>query len=149
MRRRTIKCQVTSEGSVNKGIAALPEAQMLLRAKKDARAIFSMVTEERGSWSELMSLVSRDSILQLIFMCVDLTKSSRARVSALKSRQVAMDSRQASLQALHAWLDTNIDRYKGRLGLCSMDAAKVPGIYRSAAWIRKEITAYRASRLKR
>lgn len=149
MKRRRTKGQVPPQGMLIEGISALPAAQTLLRAKKDAQAIFSMVTEERGSWSELTSLVRHDSILQLIFMCIDLTKSSRARVSALKSRKVAMQSRQASLQALHAWLDTNIHRYKGRLELCSIDAAKVPGIYRSAEWIRKEITAYRASHPKR
>lgn len=149
MSRRTTKGQVPPQGMLTGGIAALPEVQAFLRAKKDAHAIYSMVTEERGSWSELMSLVRHESILQLIFMCIDLTKSSRARVSALKSRQVAMELREASVQTLHAWLDTNIHRYTGKLDLCSIDASKVPGIHRSQAWLRKEITAYRALHRKR
>ena len=68
------------------GIAALPEAKSFI-AKRDARTIFSMVSEERGSTDQIRQLVRHESILELILMCIDMTKTTRARVAATAKRK--------------------------------------------------------------
>jgi hypothetical protein len=137
-----------STKKVSLGIAGLPIAQEFLKAQEDAKTLFLMVTDERGTDDELRRLVRRESLLHLIFFCIDLTKSSRARVSSMKSHHQASAAREVSKMALHAWLDKNIHRFKGRLDRCAMEAMKAKGVNRSFSWVRREITAYRATRTR-
>jgi hypothetical protein len=55
-------------------------------AQQDARAIDQMVTKETGTTEELRLLVRHDSILDLIFLCIDRTKILRARAAAWAPR---------------------------------------------------------------
>ncbi len=68
------------------GIASLPEAQTFI-AQNLAGKLFSMVTEERGTTKQLRELVNHESLLELIFFCIDMTKSARARVAASAKRR--------------------------------------------------------------
>lgn len=138
MKRKVSINQIAQEG---RGIAALPAAKRAL-ARADAHAIFSMVTEERGSRDELLTLVHHESILELIHLCVDLTIRTRPIANGSKSRALAKLGRARHVQILHSWLDRNLWRYKGQLDLCAMDACKE--VARSCSWVRKEITAYNA-----
>ena len=111
--------------------------------KKTAELIFSSVTSESITKEELSELVSPEAIIQLIFLCIDLTKTSRAVVNQLKSTQVAKESKLKAQGILHSWLESNFSKYKGYLDNCADDAIhKLPNIGKSWSWIRKEITAY-------
>lgn len=68
------------------GIASLPAAQTFA-ARKHARELFSMVTEEKGTTKQLRDLVTHEVLLDLIIFCVDMTKSARARVAASAKRR--------------------------------------------------------------
>jgi hypothetical protein len=68
------------------GIASLPAAQTFT-ARKCARQIFSMVTEERGTTKQLRELVNHEALLELIFYCVDMTKKGRAIAAGSAKRQ--------------------------------------------------------------
>ena len=128
------------------GISALPSVQRMLKSIKDAEAIFSMVTEERGTLDELVRLVRHESIMELILLCVDLTKTSRARVNAIKSRQVLIRRRELDEAKIDLWLDKNIPQYTGRLDRCAMDAIQQRVVPKSFSWVRKRITAYMAAK---
>lgn len=77
---------VTRAHDRNQGIAALPEATSFM-AKRDAKTLFSLVTEERGSTDQLRNLVRHESVLELIFMCIDMTTSAKAKVAATAKRK--------------------------------------------------------------
>ena len=123
------------------GIAALPVVQ----AQADARKIFAMVTEDRGSTSDLRQLIRHDSVYELIGLCIDLTIATRPVANGVKSRRKAVLARAGQVKILHDWLERNLWRYKRQLDLCAFDAHKAPGITRSYEWVRREISAYRRS----
>lgn len=124
------------------GIAAIAAKQA--KAKSDAHAIFSLVTEERGSRDELLTLVRHESILELIHLCVDLTIRTRPIANGRKSRVIPILERERHTVNLHRWLDGNLWRYEGKLDLCALDACNGKVVTRSFHWVRKEITAYNA-----
>ncbi len=124
------------------GLYKITQAQ-LDADKKTAELIFSSVTSESITREELSELVSPEAITQLIFLCIDLTKTSRAVVNQLKSKQEAKESRAKAQGILESWLDGNFSKYKGHLNNCADDAVyELPKIGKSWSWIRKEITAY-------
>jgi hypothetical protein len=146
--------KLTADGISNKktglytGIAALPAARNMQKSQADAKRLFDLTMEERGSTEELRALVTQESIRELIFRCVSLTKTMRARVNAQRSNAGSVRAREKALSTVHDWLDRNIRRYNGNLAKCAIDCHaelnnKPGGLGRSEAWIRKEITAYR------
>lgn len=129
----------------NLGIAGLYEIMQgqLEKDKKVAKQIFLSVTNESATRKELLELVSPEVVLQLIFLCIDMTKSSRAVVNQLKSKQVAKSSKAKAEALLHGWLDKNVHRFKGYLNNCADEAIHaLPNLGKSSSWVRKEITAY-------
>jgi hypothetical protein len=131
------------------GIAGLYEIsqQQIVKDKKKAKKIFLSVANESITREELLELVSPEVMLQLIFVCVDLTKSSRAVVNQLKSKIVAKNAKEKAQVILYEWLDKNIHRYKGRLNNCADEAIhKLPRLGKSWHWVRKEITTHQKSR---
>lgn len=68
------------------GIAGLPSTQVFV-AKQHAKKIFNMVTEGRGTTEQLRALVRHESLLELIYVCIDLSKSARATVAATAKRK--------------------------------------------------------------
>jgi hypothetical protein len=84
--KRPVKAATPTHDCNDKGIAALPQARSFL-ARQDARTLFSLVTQERGSTDQLRQLVRHESVLELILMCIDLTKTARARVAATAKRK--------------------------------------------------------------
>jgi len=92
---------------------------------------------------ELQKLISPEVLMELIFFCVDITKSTRGVVNQLKSKQVTKASKAKAESILYGWLDKNMHRYKGYLDNCSHDALHaLPNLGKSWSWVRKEITAY-------
>jgi hypothetical protein len=69
-----------------RGIAALPAARTFM-ARKAAKELFDLVSKEQGSTEQLRQLVRHESLLELMLMCIDLTKSARARVAATAKRR--------------------------------------------------------------
>jgi len=126
------------------GLPALyAQIQREKKAKADAKAIFRMVTEESGTTTALRERVTRDSLLQLIFLCIDLTATSRAKAAAGKSHEDAIADRRREQKRLHDWLKPNIHRFRKNLVRCAMAAQNEGKVSRSLSWISKEITAYR------
>ena len=124
-----------------KGLAEIYE--VIESDKKSALQLFKLATEERGTTEEIRSLVTHGSLLQLIYMSIDVTKSTKAVVNQLKSRQGLKAAKEKQQLILYAWLDKNIERFKGQLNYCAEVASKsLPNLGRATSWIRKEITAY-------
>ena len=70
-----------------------------------------------------------------------------ATVSQMASREDATASRQRKLALLHRWLDTNLDRFSGRLDACAESAvASLRGLGWSVSTVRREISLYRTNR---
>jgi len=127
------------------GIAGLYEImqEQTEKDKTKAKQIFLSVTNESVTQEELFELVSPEVIMQLIFLCIDLTKSSRAVVNQLKSKKEAKNSKMKAQAILNVWLDKNFHKYKGYLNNCADDAVHdLPMLGKSWSWVRKEITAY-------
>ncbi len=80
------KSTKSSPGDDSRGIAALPAARSFI-ARKSAKELFALVSKERGSTEQLRQLVRHESLLELILMCIDLTKSARARIAATAKRR--------------------------------------------------------------
>jgi hypothetical protein len=119
----------------------------IAKDKKKAKQIFLAVTNESATQEELAELVSPEVILQLIFLCIDLTKTSRAVVNQLKSKIVAKIAKEKAQGILKVWLDKNFSKYKGYLNNCADDAIQdLPTLGKSWSWVRKEITAYSKSK---
>lgn len=131
------------------GIAELYKImqQQTVQDKSNARKILKLVTKESIKQEELIDLVSPEVIVQLIFLCVDLTNSTRAVVNQLKSKKAASDAKRKAQVILHAWLNKNFHNYKGFLNNCADEALiNLPNLGRSWSWVRKEITAYAKSK---
>jgi muconolactone delta-isomerase len=131
------------------GIAGLYEImqEQTAKDKNKAKQIFLSVTNESVTQEELLELVSPEVMMQLIFLCIDLTKSSRAVVNQLKSKEAAKNAKLKAQGILHAWLDMNFHRYKGYLNNCADEAVNdLPRLGKSWSWVRKEITAYAKSK---
>lgn len=111
--------------------------------KKLAKELFFMVTEECASPAAIKKIATQEVLLQLILMCIDLTKTSRASINQIKSKFQATSAKAKAQAILHPWLDKNISKYKGNLENCAYEALhKLPELGRSYSWIRKEITTY-------
>lgn len=125
-----------------KGILAYN--QYVEEQRENAVKLFRLLVEEEGSDSELVALVTRESLLQLVLHTIGHAKSVRAKVNARSSNQESSDAKNAKVGLLHKWLDDNIDKYKGNLDACA-DAASIEirGLGRSPIWCRTEITLYR------
>jgi hypothetical protein len=131
------------------GIAGLYEImeEQTVKNKNKAKHIFLSVTNESVTQEELVELASPEVMMQLIFLCIDLTKSSRAVVNQLKSKVEAKNAKAKAQSILHGWLDKNFHRYKGYLNNCADEAIKdLPRLGKSWSWVRKEITAYAKSK---
>ena len=127
------------------GIASLYEImqQQIAKDKNKAKQIFLSVTNESVTQEALLELVSPEVMMQLIFLCTDLTKSSRAVVNQLKSKVVAKNAKIKAQGILQAWLDKNFHKYTGYLNNCADDAINdLPMLGKGWDWVRKEITAY-------
>jgi len=125
-----------------KGLAAIN--QIIELDKKNALQLFKLATEERGTTEKIRSLVTHGSILQLIYMSIDMTTSTRAVVNQLKSRQVPKAAKAKQEEILDEWLDMNIHKYKGQLNFCAEVAGKSleKKLARAPSWIRKRISVY-------
>jgi hypothetical protein len=111
--------------------------------KKAAKQLFQMVTEEWGSIDELKNRVTRQSLLELIFLVLDIQKRTRSVANQEKSNEAASLQRLIAKRKLDTWLDKNIGDYKGRLNTCADDAINaIRDLGRGPSWVRKEITAY-------
>lgn len=131
------------------GLANLYNIMQEQTAKDEhiAKQIFLAVTKESITQEELLELVSPEVMLQFIFLCINLTKSSRAVVNQLKSKKDAANAKLRAQAYLHDWLDKNFYRYKGFLNNCADEAlVNLPNLGRSWSWVRKEITAYAKSK---
>jgi len=126
-----------------KGLAELHEVIEL--DKKAAKQLFKLTTEERGTTEEIRNLVTHGSILELIYMSIDMTRSAKGVVNQLKSRQEAKAAKERQQDILYEWLDKNLSRYSGQLDHCADVASKSleRKLSRAPSWVRKEITAYR------
>jgi hypothetical protein len=112
---------------------------------QDANGIklFNMLVNEIGTDEDLKSLITRRSLLSLILHTIDHQKKIRALVNSTKSNEVSSTAKQKAQAILYAWLDKNIQKYKGKLDLCAADAEKqIRQLGRGYCWIRVEITAY-------
>lgn len=127
------------------GIANLYEKIQLQldRDKKAAKEIFNLVTQEKATEKNLRPLVTQAALFQLIVLCIDLSKRSRAVVNQAKSKVIAKSEKARAQQMLHHWLKKNIHKYRGFLNNCADEAiAEIPTLGRSYSWVRKEITHY-------
>lgn len=111
---------------------------------QNAVKLFELLVEERGDDADLIALVTRESLLQLVLHTIDHAKTIRAKVNARKSNQGSIEAKSTQIRLLHQWLDLHIDEYKGNLDACA-DAASIAikGLGRSPIWCRQEITMYR------
>jgi hypothetical protein len=115
--------------------------------KEIAKKIFGMVTEERGTDEELRAMVTRRSLLELIFLMIDLTKSSRAVTNQAKSKEKARLAKLIAQKKLYDWLDKNISKFPNALEECSEVATiEIKSLGRSESWVRQQITQYRKDR---
>ncbi|PRY97709.1 hypothetical protein BCM14_2173 [Jezberella montanilacus] len=114
--------------------------------RRAAEKIFSMVLKEQGSDADLKQLVTRGSLLELIFLLIDHTKTVRARGAQRKSSLVASLAKAKAIKILYDWLDKNIHKYSGRLAACSEDATQIPGLGRGDSFVTKHIARYRKER---
>jgi hypothetical protein len=126
----------------------LPLALKLKNAKSDAKTIYSMVTKEQGTMSELKNLVTHESIYQLIMFCFDLAIKSGPIAQGRKSRQKATKESIDVTQRLYQWLDKNIHKYPRLLKRCYIDARDELKIDRSLSWIEKKVTEYKKQNSK-
>ena len=109
----------------------------------NGRKLFDMLVNEIGTDEDLKSLISRRSLLSLILHTIDHQKKIRALVNSTKSNEVSSTAKQKAQAILYAWLDKNIQKYKGKLDLCAADAEKqIRQLGRGYYWIRLEIAAY-------
>ena len=133
---------------MSKGKQSLSDLFTTMQAKlkqneKLAKELFFMVTEERTTQASIKKIATQEVLLQLILMCIDLTKTSRGSVNQIKSKIEAKSAKAKAQAKLHPWLDKNISKYKGNLENCAYEALhKFPDLGRSYSWIRKEITSY-------
>ena len=112
--------------------------------KAIALQLFLMVNSEKGTDVELKALVSQRSLLELIFLVIDLTARSRAVANQAKSKESDSIAKIEAQNLLYAWLDKNIDFYTKKLDECAEVAAReIEGLNRAEDWIRKQITEYR------
>lgn len=114
--------------------------------RRAAEKMFSMVLKEQGSDAELKQLVTRGSVLELIFFLIDHTKTMRARGAQNKSTLVASLAKAKAVKILYDWLDKNIHKYSGRLADCIEDATQIPGLGRGDSFVTKQIARYRRER---
>jgi hypothetical protein len=77
---------ISLPGTEARGIAALPAARTYV-AKEAAKELFTLVSKEQGSTEQLRQLVRHESLLELVLLSIDLTKSARARVAATAKRR--------------------------------------------------------------
>jgi hypothetical protein len=108
-----------------------------------AKQLFSMVIDERGSNADLQQLVTHHSLFELIVYVVDFHKGLRASINQKKSKIAANSAKARARNLLHGWLEININRYTGKLDDCAQDALSIPGFGRGYSWTRREITEYR------
>lgn len=114
--------------------------------RRAAEKIFSMVLKEQGSDADLKQLVTRGSLLELIFLLIDHTKAVRARGAQKKSVVTASLAKAKAVKILYEWLDKNIHKYSGRLAACKEDATQIPGLGRGDSFVEKQIANYRRER---
>jgi|GEM_PF-2036586 hypothetical protein len=115
--------------------------------KKAAKKIFQLVTEERGSDTEVQALATKGVLRELIFLMIDLTKGSRAAANQIKSKEGARLAKAKAQKLLYDWLDINIKKFTGELEECSEVAAlEIKALGRGESWVRRQITAYRKDR---
>lgn len=123
------------------GLKALDDYQKNQDA--NGRKLFDMIVKEIGTDQELRSLITHRSLLSLILYTIDHQKRIRALVNSTKSNEVSVAAKEKAQAILYAWLDKNIQKYKGKLALCASDAEKqIKQLGRGNHWIRIEITAY-------
>lgn len=109
----------------------------------NGRKLFDMVVNELGTDDELKSLITRRSLLSLVLHTIDHQKKIRALANSTKSNEASITAKEKAQVILYAWLDKNIQKYKGKLDLCAEDAEKqIRQLGRGSHWIRLEITAY-------
>ena len=112
--------------------------------KENGVKLFNMVIKEIGSDNALRALVTHGSLLNLIIHSIDHQKKIRALANSTKSNMEATAAKEKAQAILCAWLDKNIERYKGRLDVCASDAERqLKRLGRGYDWIRLEITSYR------
>jgi len=109
----------------------------------NGRKLFDMIVNEIGTDEELRTLITRRSLLSLILHTIDHQKKIRALANSTKSNEASITAKEKAQIILYAWLDKNIQKYKGKLDLCAEDAGKqIRQLGRGSHWIRLEITAY-------
>jgi hypothetical protein len=116
--------------------------------RRAAEKIFSMVLNEQGSDTDLKQLVTRESLLELIFLLIDHTRAESARGAQKKSTLVASSAKAKAIKILYDWLDKNIHKYRGsgRVAACKEDATQIPGLGRGDSFVEKQIARYRRER---
>lgn len=116
--------------------------------KKAARKIFQLVTEERGTDTEIQALATKGAVRELIFLMIDLTKGSRAVANQAKSKDAAGLAKVKAQKLLYDWLDKNIVKFPRQLDNCALKAEiEIQGLGRGFDWIRSEISHYRKTRI--
>lgn len=129
-----------------KGLSDLFEHQELEKYKNyaNAKELFLMVTDQRGSNAKLRSLVTHETLLELIKLTIDIGKKTRASYNQVKSRHSIKNKREIAVDKLRHWLKINLVNYRGRLDDCAEDAiVQIRGLGRGHSWIQKEISDYR------
>ncbi len=125
-------------------ITGLEELREYLKNQDaNGRKLFDMIVNEIGTDDELRDLITHRSLFSLVIHSIDHQKRIRALANATKSNEVALKAKEKARAILYAWLDKNIQKYKGNLDLCAADAEKqIRQLGRGYYWIRGEITAY-------
>ena len=109
----------------------------------NGRKLFEMIVSKIGTDQELRGLITHRSLISLIIHSIDHQKRIRALANATKSNEAALAAKEKAQAILYAWLDKNIQKYKGNLDLCAADAEnQIKQLGRGYYWIRVEITAY-------
>ena len=113
----------------------------LEKAEADAgKLLFEMLFSDQGDEEDLWPLLSKGSLLHMMYATVDARGSIQGRINQEKSR----NTRKKQLALLYAWLDQNISKYYKRLEDCAEDAAlKIAGLGMTAYTVKKHITTYR------
>ena len=113
----------------------------LEKAEADAgKLLFEMLFSDQGDEEDLWPLLSKGSLLQMMYATVDARGSIQGRINQEKSREGMREK----IKVLYDWLDQNIHKYHRRLARCAEDAVdQIPGIDMTVETVQKHITAYR------
>lgn len=145
--RGTAQSATKKSENDQRGLAGIN--QRTKEARADARLLYKMATEERGSVDKLRSLVRHDSILELILLTIDQAKHARHVVNGIRSRQLASQKKDEATTKVRNWLKNNIHHFTRRPWrkrcIWALKQAH-PNLGRGDSWINKVITDFMADK---